>query len=161
MDYVGSIKTKSKFSYHFQIPVQCKSIYFLRIWNMETKGSVLSPYHALCFLLLAKSEIMQVVFLFGSQIYKWNNLKNKFPVVWVAWYSPSFFSKWWSAKATQTKRATTVANTRAVFMLVSEVHTHTFTEVNTAFIPATYATVCVLALSCACCGSTGRTYLLF
>jgi len=72
MDYVGSIRTKSKFSYHFQIPFQCKSIYFFRIWNRETTGSVPCPYHALCFLLPAKSEIMQVVFLVGSQIYKWN-----------------------------------------------------------------------------------------
>jgi hypothetical protein len=70
MDYVGSIRTKSKFSYHFQIPLQCKSIYFFRILNMETKGSVLSPHHALCFLLPAKSENMQDVFLLGSQIYK-------------------------------------------------------------------------------------------
>jgi hypothetical protein len=52
-----------------------------------------------------------------------------------------------------------VANTRAVFMLCSEVHT--LTEVNTAFIPATYVTVFVLALPCARCGSTERTYLLF
>jgi TctA family transporter len=61
--------------------------------------------------------------------------------------------------AAQTKRATTVANTRAVFMLDSEVHT--LAEVSTAFIPATYVTVCVLALPCARCGSTEGTCVFF